>query len=69
MARHWKQYKICFRRFMKPDDPIQELDISAHSHQDARVRFNAWAIRNSTQSTYIRYVIVGIAEIKGGDTR
>ena len=67
MARHFKQYRVCFRLFMKPDDPIQELNFNAYSHQDARVRFNAWALRNSTQATYIRYVIVGVAEVKGGE--
>ena len=60
MKRWWK-FRLAYRRKFKPDSEILEATITAHSIQDAKVRFDAWQIREWNR---IRFVVLDGAKLE-----
>ena len=59
--KRWWRFSIAYRLKGSPDATIHEATITAHSFQDAKVRFNAWQIR---QWNKIRYVVLAGAKLE-----
>ena len=59
--KRWWTFSISYRIKGKPYSLIHETTITAHSFQDAKVRFNAWQIRKWNK---IRYVVLAGAKME-----
>jgi len=60
MKRRWN-VRLAYRRKSKPEADIHYTVFTAHSIQDAKVRFNAWQIREWNE---IRYVVLAGAKME-----